>query len=90
MIMGFAYEFIYQDWEYIIRTMNTKQIQCRLYTIIGLADRDGLFIKNVRWNSPFEGMTCLMNVTFGACMCYFTSSGCTFTQLMSSGQPGML
>ena len=27
MIMGFAYEYTYQDREYIIRTMNTKRAQ---------------------------------------------------------------
>jgi len=27
MIMGFPYEYTYQDHEYIIRTMNTKHAQ---------------------------------------------------------------
>jgi len=33
MIMAFAYEYTYQDREYIIRTMNTKHSQCT-YTCI--------------------------------------------------------
>ena len=28
VIMGFAYEYTYQDHEYIIRTMNTKHERC--------------------------------------------------------------
>lgn len=52
-------------------------------------DRDGLFMKNAMYDGirRFEGMTYIMNVTFGACACYFASSGCTSPSLMSSGQP---
>jgi len=32
MIMGFVYEYMYQDSEYKIGTMNTKHAQCTCYT----------------------------------------------------------
>jgi len=32
MIMGFVDEYIYQDYEYRIRTMNTKHTLCTCYT----------------------------------------------------------
>jgi len=34
VITGFAYEYTYQDQEYIIRTMNIKHVQCTCYTFI--------------------------------------------------------
>ena len=36
MIMGFAYEYTYQDYEYIIRTMNTSASNQTLYILVFL------------------------------------------------------